>query len=46
MECLKGHSIGKLIQKKRINFYEATGNLALALQVMLNDDIKLINIGE
>ena len=46
MECLKRHGIGKIIQKKHINHYEASGNLALAINVMLNDDVKLVNIGK
>lgn len=46
METLKGKRIGKIIEKKNLREYEARGNIALALQTMREDDIKLVNIGE
>ena len=46
MECLKGRPIGKIIQKKKLNHYEASGNLALALNSMAEDKVRLVNIGK
>ena len=45
MEVLKGRGIGRVIVKKRLNHYEGAGNLALALQAMKADGVRLVNIG-
>ena len=44
-EVLVGRKIGKIIVKKNLNHYEASGNLALALQAMKDDGVRLVNIG-
>ena len=46
MESLKGGRIGKIIQKKKIHDIEASSNLALALEVMKKDGVRLVNIGK
>ena len=46
MEVLKGKGIGRVIQKKKPNHYEASANLSLALDSMRADGIKLVNIGK
>lgn len=46
MEVLKGHKIGRVINKANVNHYEASGNLALALDAMKKDDVRLVNIGQ
>ena len=43
---LQGDTIGKIIQKKNINHYEASGNLALALNALQKDGVRLVNIGK
>jgi hypothetical protein len=46
MEVLKGRKIGRVINKKNLNHYEAAGNLALAMEAMKSDDVRLVNIGQ
>ena len=47
MAILKGKKLhGKVIEKKKLREYEARGNIALALEAMQRDDIKLVNIGK
>ena len=46
MVALKdGKRIGRIIEKKNLNHYEASVNLALALSVMQRDGVRLVNIG-
>lgn len=46
VECLQERKIGKIIQKKKLNHYEASGNLALALRELDKDNVRLVNIGK
>lgn len=46
MEVLKGGKIGRIVQKKKIHEAEASSNLALALQAMAQDKVRLVNIGK
>lgn len=45
MEVLQGGRIGRVINKKNVNHYEASGNLALAMEAMKKDGVRLVNIG-
>lgn len=45
MESVKGGRIGRVIRKNRLSHIESSGNLALAMQIMKADGIKLVNIG-
>jgi len=37
--------MGKVINKKKMNHYECSGNIALALQTLQQDGVRLVNIG-
>jgi len=45
VENLVGRPIGKVITKKNLNFYEASGNIALALNAIKEAGVRLVNIG-
>ncbi|KAI0234474.1 Filamin-C [Lamellibrachia satsuma] len=45
VENLVDRSIGKVITKKNLNFYEASGNIALALNAIKEAGVRLVNIG-
>ena len=46
MKVLRNEDVGKVRVKKRMSQIEASGNLALALQAMKQDGVKLVNIGK
>ena len=45
VENLVGRPIGRVITKKNLNFYEASGNIALALNAIKEAGVRLVNIG-
>ena len=46
VETLVGRPIGRVITKKNLNFYQASGNIAIALEAIKHSGVRLVNIGK
>ena len=45
VETLVDRPIGRVITKKNLNFYQASGNIAIALEAIKQSGVRLVNIG-
>ena len=46
VETLVDRPIGRVITKKNLNFYQASGNIAIALEAIKQSGVRLVNIGK
>ena len=46
IEVLRGKKIGRVTVKKKLNYYEARGNMQLAFDALTQDRVRLVNIGQ